>query len=90
MNITDKIIDKSEKLFKELDAEREELQLKLHLLSLDAKDEWQELEQKYEKFRIKASEVAEVTEESAGEVGEALKLVGEELHKGYKRIRSRM
>jgi hypothetical protein len=90
MNITDKIIDRSEKLFKELDTEREKLQLQLHLLSLDAKQEWDELEEKYEQFKIKASEVAEVTEESASEVGEALKLVGEELHKGYKRIRDRM
>jgi len=90
MNIADKIIDKSEKLFKELNAEREELQLQLHLLSLDAREEWDELEKKFEQFKTKASAVAEVTEESAGEVGEALKLVGEELHKGYKKIRSKM
>jgi uncharacterized protein YoaH (UPF0181 family) len=37
-----------------------------------------------------ASTVAEVAEDSAGEVGEALKLVGEELREGYKKIKGSM
>ena len=90
MSITDKIIEKSEKLFKELDTERGNLQVQLHLLSMDAKEEWGELEKKFEEFKTRASAVAEVTEESAGDVGEALKLVGEELREGYKKIRGSM
>ena len=90
MSISDKIIDKSEKLFKELDTERGELEVQLHLLSMDAKEEWSELEKRFEEFKTKASAVAEVTEESAGDVGEALKLVAEELREGYKKIRSSM
>jgi hypothetical protein len=90
MSITEKIIDKSEKLFKELDTERGKLELQLHLLSMDAKQEWSELEKRFEEFKTKASAVAEVTEESAGDVGEALKLVAEELREGYKKIRSSM
>lgn len=90
MSITEKIIDKSEKLFKELDTERGKLELQLHLLSMDAKQEWSELEKRFEEFKTKASAVTEVTEESAGDVGEALKLVAEELREGYKKIRSSM
>ena len=87
MNITEQIIEKSEKIFKELKTERGNIKVQLHLLNMDAKEEWNELEKKYEKFKVKASAVAEVTADSAGEVSEAIKLVGEELREGYKRIR---
>jgi len=90
MSMTEQFIEKSEKIFKELKTERGNIQVKLHLLNMDAKEEWNELEKKYEKFKTKASTVADVAEDSAGEVAEALKLVGEELREGYKRIRDSM
>lgn len=90
MGITEQFIEKSEKIFKELKTERENIKVQLHLLSMDAKVEWDELEKKYEKFKIKASAVADATEDSAGDVAEAIKLVGEELREGYKRIRDSM
>ena len=90
MGIKEKITEKADELFKELEAERGNLQVQLHLLSMDAKEEWGELEKKYEQFKSKASVVAEVAEDSAGDVGEALKLVAEELREGYKKIRGSM
>lgn len=87
MSITEQIIEKSEKLFKELQTERGNINVQLHLLNMDAKEEWNELEKKYEKFKTKASTITDVTADSAGEVAEAIKLVGEELREGYKRIR---
>ena len=89
MNI-EEMKDRSEKLLKELKKERDELKVQLHLLSMDAKEEWNELENKYEKFKAKASVVADVTGDSAGDVVEALKLVGDELREGYDRIRRSM
>jgi hypothetical protein len=89
MNI-EQMKDRSEKMLKELKMERDDLKVKLHLLSMDAKEEWNELENKYEKFKAKASEVADVAEDSAGDVVEALKLVGDELREGYNRIRRSM
>ena len=89
MNI-EQITERLEKVLKELKTERDDLKVQLHLLNMDAKEEWNELENKYENFKAKASIVAEATEDSAGEVVEALKLVGEELHEGYKRIRRSM
>ncbi len=90
MSATEQIIERSEKIFKELQTERGNIEVQLHLLNMDAKEEWNELEKKYEKFKTKASTVAEVTADSAGEVAEAIKLVGEELREGYKRIRDSM
>ena len=89
MNI-EKIVERSEKMLKELKTERDDLKVQLHLLSMDAKEEWNELENQYQTFKAKASIVADVAEDSAGDVVEALKLVGEELHEGYKRIRGSM
>mgnify|MGYP001815729571 CR=1 FL=1 len=89
MNI-EQITERLEKVLKELKTERDDLKVQLHLLNMDAKEEWNELENKYENFKSKASIVAEATEDSAGEVVEALKLVGEELHEGYKRIKRSM
>ena len=89
MNI-EQIVEKSEKILKELKVERDDLKVQLHLLNMDAKEEWNELENKYETLKAKASIVADAAEDSAGEVIEALKLVGEELREGYKRIRRSM
>ena len=89
MNI-EQITERFEKTLKELKTERDDLKVQLHLLNMDAKEEWNELENKYENFKAKASIVAEATEDSTGEIVEALKLVGEELHEGYKRIKRSM
>ncbi len=88
MNIIKQLVQKSETLFKELQNERDQIKLQAHLLAMDTKEEWNELEQKYEQFKTKTSTLAEVTEDSAGEVAEAIKLVGEELREGYKPIRN--
>jgi hypothetical protein len=50
MGIKEQITERSEKIFKELEEERGKLQVQLHLLSMDAKEEWNELEKKFEKF----------------------------------------
>ena len=62
---------------------RDELNLKMHLASLEAKQEWKELEAKWESFSSRAG-----LEESADSVGGALHQVGQELKRGYKRLRA--
>ena len=87
MSIDEQIIKKFEELSKELQTDREEIKLQLHLLNMDTKEEWNELEKKFEQFRAKAATVSGVAEDSAGNVTEAVKLVAEELREGYKRIK---
>lgn len=60
---------------------RDELQLKMHLASMEAKEEWQELEGKWERFSSRAR-----LEDSAEGVGDALEQLGEEIKRGYKRL----
>jgi len=90
MSIIEKIKKESKNLYEEVKTERDDINVKLHLLSMDARDEWSGLEKKFERFRNKTSQVADVAEDSVEEVAEAIKLVGEELHKSYKRIRDAM
>lgn len=74
------------RLVDELKQERDELRLKLQLAKMEAGDEWQELDAKWEKFESKARAVGNATAESADEIGVAAKLLGEEIRDGFKRI----
>lgn len=69
-------------LASELKQMRDEIALKMKLASMEAKDEWHDLESQWHKF----SEHADL-ESSAEGVGGALKQVGEELRKSYVRIK---
>lgn len=70
-------------LVADLKQKRDELRLKIHLASKEAQDEWEELEEKMEKF----SSRAELDKTGEG-IGDALGKVGEELKLGYQRIRN--
>ena len=67
---------------------RDELEVQLHLASADARDEWAALEKKLDHLRGRMEVVGQATEEAAENVGDALKLLGNELKQGYERIRN--
>ncbi len=69
-------------LFEELERLRDEVHLKLHLASMDARVEWEKLEARWQEFRSKAE-----LDETAGEVGDAASELYKELRKGYERFR---
>lgn len=70
-------------LVADLKQKRDELRLKIHLASKEAQDEWEELEEKMEKFSSRAK-----LDETGEGIGDALGKVGEELKLGYQRIRN--
>lgn len=69
-------------LLDDLKQKRDELRVKMHLASKDLQDEWDEVEQKWERFSSRAD---------LGATGEgledALSQLGHELKLGYQRIR---
>jgi hypothetical protein len=71
----------------ELRTTRDELRVQMHLAGAEARDEWEVLEKKWQHLRTRAGQVGEATGEAAEDIGGALELVGEELRKGYRRIR---
>ena len=77
-------------LIEELKQKRDELRVQINLASMEARDEWQELEAKMEELTTKAKDLAD--EAGLGETGEgvgkALGELGREIKLGYERIRN--
>lgn len=69
-------------LIEDLKQKRDELRVQINLASREVKDEWEELESRSRKFLAKAE-----LERTGEGVGEALGELGEELKKGYQRLR---
>jgi len=79
-------------LMQDLKQVRDEMRLQIHLASKEAKEEWDELEDKMEDFSAKAkkfSDDAKLKETGEG-LSEALGKVGHELKLGYERLRKAM
>jgi hypothetical protein len=70
-----------------LERVRDQVELKIHLASADARDEWEELEKKWRRLRGKLGSIGRAAEDTAEDVGEALELLGKELKRGYERLR---
>lgn len=71
-----------EKLAGELKQKRDELAVQIELGSMEAKQQWEALEQQFNDFSAKA----EIKETVAG-VDQAVSSLGEELKKGYERLK---
>lgn len=69
-------------ILSELETARDELRLKIHLGSKDLQDEWNELEEKYNRFKAEAE-----LEKSAEDIGGAAGDLAEEIGKAYSRIK---
>ena len=67
--------------------ERDELGVKVHLAGMEVRDEWQELEEKWEQFSSNSKNFYKEVEPALGNIQAALNLLGEELKAGYKKIR---
>lgn len=71
----------------ELKTQRDLLLLKIHLAKSDVKDEWQELEQKWENFCARNEQFNQELHETADSVSDDLKYLGQDLQEGYSRIK---
>ncbi|MGZ4970605.1 MAG: hypothetical protein ACXV8O_06800 [Methylobacter sp.] len=79
-----------EKLLNKLQTERDEINLKLHLASMDAKQEFEEAEKEWGRLKVKAAEIADDSVETSEEFIASAKIVGEELKDTYHRIAKRL
>lgn len=75
------------KLLENLATQRDELIVRAHLAKLEAQAEWGELEGKLERLRAKVSQAAEVARDAAEDVAAAARLLGEEIARGYERLK---
>jgi uncharacterized protein with PhoU and TrkA domain len=84
------IKDEFNRLVEKLKTERDEINLKIHLASMDAKKEFEEAEKKWTVVKAKASEIADDAVETSEEFIAKSKVVGEELKETYRRIFKRL
>lgn len=76
-----------EKALTQLEQQRDELRLKLHLGKAEAREEWDKLERQWEHVRARLPQLREALSETRSEVGAALQLTAEEIRRGYERLR---
>ena len=76
-----------EQVMGKLKAQRDELRVQMHLAKAEVKEEWDELERKWEHVESRLEKVGHEAKDSAGEVGAALSTVAEEIGSAYQRIK---
>lgn len=79
-----------ENLLDKLQVERDEINLKLHLASMEARQEFEEAEKQWRRLKVKAAEIADESVETSEEFIAKAKIVGEELKDAYYRIGKRL
>ncbi|MBT8404758.1 MAG: hypothetical protein KJP18_12935 [Gemmatimonadetes bacterium] len=79
--------DKLKSLLERLETERDELKVKLGLAKLEAREEWQELEEKIQGLRGRLNRLKDEAGDAGSDVGAAFDLVADEVKQGFERIR---
>ncbi len=84
------IKEEFESLLEKLKVERDEVNLKLHLASMEVKEECKEAEKQWIQVKAKAAEIAADTKDASEEFIAQARIVGEELKDTYHRINKRL
>ena len=84
------IREEFDKLMEKLKTERDEINLKVHLASMEAKEEFKQAEKMWGQVKQKASEIADDTIDTSEEYIAKAKTIGEELKEAYNRIADRL
>ena len=77
-------------LVQQLKTERDEARVRLNLAKAEARDEWEELEKKWEQLRARVAAAGREAEESSEDVGAAARLLADELGRAYRRVIGRL
>ena len=76
-----------DELLEKLKQRRDELNLQLHLGKAEAKDLWQQTEEKWQRLRDQLEQIDNETGDVAKDVGATAMLVADEIRQGYERLR---
>lgn len=79
--------EKFQQVVADLERERDELKLKLHLAKADGRDEWAKLDGKLAELRLRADAAGNEARDALDDVGEAAKKLADEIREGFKRVR---
>lgn len=82
--------DELKRIRETVDRQRDEIRLQLHLARQDAKDEWDDLEEQWDRFRNTLEQILRDTEESSQETRQHALKMGDELKQHYERLRKKL
>ncbi|MFN8647506.1 MAG: hypothetical protein U0104_12130 [Gemmatimonadales bacterium] len=71
----------------ELEQERDELKLRIHLAKAEGRDELQKLDAKLAELRFRADSAGTEAREAMDDIGEAAKKLAAEVREGFDRVR---
>jgi len=72
----------------ELRGLRDDLKLQVHLGKLEARERFEKTEKDWGHLEAKLKQLADASRESADDVGEAARLLADEIREGYRHVRS--
>lgn len=78
-----------EKLRQDLRQSRDEIQLKIHLASLDIKEEWNDAQIKLENLELKMEQLSNEAKDAGEELLGTIKSIGAEIDAAFKRIKNK-
>jgi hypothetical protein len=87
MGWLDDLKEEYRELATDLQTQRDEIKVRAHLLGMEAADEWQSVEKKYEELRGKLKKASEAAEASSGGVRTAVELLAAEIKASFVRIK---
>lgn len=76
-----------ESIMHKLEAERDELRLKLNLAKLEARDEWDDLEKKMDSLKGRMKVLKEEAKDAGDDVGAAFDVLADEIKEGFSRLK---
>lgn len=79
-----------EQLLSDLQQQRDELRVQMHLAQAEAKEEWEDIERKWHAVESRFDGLREEATDAAGDIGAALGLLAEEIEKAYQRLRKQL
>lgn len=69
---------------------RDDLKVQIHLAGAELRDRFEDLERQWHRFEGRMAVLGDTASEDARDVGDAARLLLDEIREGYEHIRSRM
>lgn len=88
--MTNKFEDSIEDAFEDIARQRDELRLKVHLAGMEARDSWEELEERWETLVARKAQLQRELQPTVDDARVAWMMLKDEILEGYRTIRDRL
>ena len=79
--------NRTSEMISALKQQRDEIAVRMHLAGMEVKQEWEQLDEKLSQLTHRFNPLKDAVGETADDVWESFKLVGDEIKEGFARIR---